>query len=416
MIIFWVIAGFFVIAALLFILPPLLQRGRKNNLAREAVNVSIYQDQFAELEADLRNGTLSREQYQQALQELQKRLLQDIPATPQAMQQKSGGRMAAMIVGCAVPLFSVALYFHLGSPQALSPQRALPAGQGAEHADPQQFEAMVARLAARLEQTPDDPQGWVMLGRSYLVMGRYLDAAAAYSKASSLVPDDAQLWADYADALAAANGKVLQGRPVELINKALKADPNNHKALALAGSAAFETKNYPQAMAYWERLLRLLPEGSEAANSVSAGIAEARAMVPAGSAPRSESAAGDREPQTASAARKTVSGTVSLSAGLVGKASPSDALFVFARAPEGPKMPLAVLRLQAKDLPAQFSLDDSMGMSPAVKLSSYSEVVVGARISKSGTASPQSGDLQGTSAAVKVGSSGVKVVIDKVVP
>jgi cytochrome c-type biogenesis protein CcmH len=218
------------------------------------------------------------------------------------------------------------------------------------------------------------------------------------------MPDDAQLLADYADALAMAQGRRLQGEPEKIVARALAADPNNIKALALAGTAAFDRKNYAEAVRHWERIGQLIPAGSEFADSLQASIAEAREL------------GGIRAPQAKAAVAANRSGSVSgiakLAPGLAGKVAPTDTVFIFARAAEGPRMPLAILRKRARELPVSFELDDSMAMSPQMKLSSFTHVVVGARVSKSANATPQPGDLQGLSAPIKVGARGIAVTID----
>lgn len=426
---FWIMAGFLIAGALLFIIPPLFQRVPKaRGVNRVAANVSVYQDQFAELDADLKNGVITPEQHQQGREELQRRLLQDVPAEAgagtTAQPPARGARRVAIALGIVLPALAVLLYLQLGNPRALQldQQAATPPGHANGRLDPQQIEMMVAQLADRMDKNPNDVDGWVMLARSYAALGRFSDAGRAYAKVTTLVPDNAQLWADYADALAMASGKSLQGKPVELVNKALQIDPNNHKALALAGSAEFEAKNYSGAVSYWERLEKLLTSDSQGMRAVAASIAEARALA-SGASPAEANAAAARAVDGGAAGEAAagngkgiVSGVVSLNPQLAAKVAPTDTMFIFARAVEGPKMPIAILRLQAKDLPASFTLDDSMAMNPAMRLSNFKEVVVSARISKSGNATPQSGDLQGASAAVKVGSTGLKLVIDKSVP
>lgn len=415
---FWIIAACFVAGGLLFLLPPLLQRGGSaSRPARKDITVSIYRNEMDELESDLANATITPEQYRQARQELERRLLEDVAtppgeATPAAAR---GGRWVAAVVGVAVPLVAVGIYLKLGNPDAIV-NPGQPAGAGAHSAGqitPQQIQAMIDELAARLEKNPNDAEGWAMLARSHAVMGRFNEAVRAYSKLNELVPDNPQVLADYADALAMAQGRRLAGEPVKLIERALKADPNHQKSLALAGSAAFEAKDYKQATAYWERLIKLLPPESESYRSVAGGIAEARALA-GGASPQAASQASPQPPRSAAAA--SIAGKVTLNASLQGKVAPGDTLYVFARAAEGPKMPVAIARLTAAQLPASFTLDDSSAMSPQMKLSSFPEVVVGARISKSGDAKAQSGDLEGYTGPVKVGSNGIQVVIDRVVP
>jgi len=421
---FWIIAACFVLAALLFVLPPLLARSdSKPKLARKDITVSIYRDEAAELEEDLRNGTLTEDQYQQARQELERRLLEDVANEPgvAAAVGSGAGRWAAIAVGIGVPLLAAGMYLKVGTPRALTEdvqQAAAGGGHSQGQMSKQEIEAMAANLAARLEKNPDDAEGWAMLARTNAALGRYGEAARAFKRLNELVPGNAQLLADYADILAMAQGRRLAGEPVRIIEDALKADPTHPKSLALAGTAAFEAKDYKGAVAYWERLLAVLPPGSEGYQSVSSGIAEAKALASGASPEQAVQAAAQASSQTApvpAAGAAKVAGQVTLSPALKDKVAPGDTLFVFARAASGPKMPLAILRLQAKDLPASFTLDDSTAMNAAMKLSNFPEVVVGARVSKSGNATPQAGDLEGLSNPVKVGSADLKVVIDRVV-
>jgi cytochrome c-type biogenesis protein CcmH len=255
-----------------------------------------------------------------------------------------------------------------------------------------------------------------MLARSYYVMQRIPEAVAAYAKAVEMTKDNADLYADYADALAMSQGRNLEGKPLELVNQALKLDPAHPKALAMAGTEAFYRKDYPAAIAFWEKLLPLLPAESEMAKSIEGGIAEARdlgkkTLARSPAVPVANSSAGGKSVPGAS-----VSGRIALSHAIASKAGPQDTVFIVARAQNGPRIPLAVLRRRVADLPFEFSLDDSLAMSPELKISGFSEVVVTARISKSGNAAPQSGDLQGASSPVKVGARGLKIVIDAVLP
>ena len=281
-------------------------------------------------------------------------------------------------------------------------------GKPAPHATgAEQIAAMTEKLSERLKEKPDDVEGWSMLARSFSVLGRHADALKAYEKASNLRKDDPILLADYADSLAVNNNSDLNGEPMKLVERALKLDPKNLKALYLAGTAAFNNKDYAKAVAIWEKLIQVGPPGNVFANQIEPAIAEARSL--AGMPPAAKPL--DGAPQAAAAAAASVSGTVTLSAALAKQAQPDDTVFVFARAPEGSRMPLAILRKQVKDLPITFKLDDSMAMSPATALSTQSKVIVGARISKSGNAMSQPGDLAGQSAVVSVGASDLKIEI-----
>ena len=286
----------------------------------------------------------------------------------------------------------------------------------------QQIAAMVDQLAERLKGRPDDAEGWQMLARSYAALDKHALAVEAYKKATQLRPDDPALLADFAFALAMTNGRNFAGEPTQLVERALKLDAKNPKALALAGTVAFDRKDYPAAASYWERLAQVEPGDSQFAQQIQASIAQARqlagmppapAVVAGGAAvPAAPSTSASAAP-SASVTSAQVSGTVSLAEPLKGRVAPDDTVFVFARAAEGNRMPLAIVRKRVNDLPLQFTLDDSMAMSPAAKLSGASRIVVGARISKSGDAMPKSGDLQGFASDVAVGASGVKVEINE---
>ncbi len=300
MIIFWLLSAFFVVIALAFILPPLLQDPDKNqeedDAGRKEANLSVYRDQMAEMERDLENGVLDPEQYRQDRDDLERRLLEDVSAKrggePAPVKVGSAGRGLVYGIALAIPVVAVALYLTLGNPNAISASGTAPAPGGvpAPSAGPmsssangqrsqQQIEANVAALAKRLQQNPGDVQGWMMLARSYSSMERFSDASAAYAKATALKTDDANLWAEYAFATAMANGRSLQGQPLDLINKALQVDPENPKALQLAGSAAFEAKNYQQAIDYWQRVLQKTSPESDVGKAIAERIAEARTLA-----------------------------------------------------------------------------------------------------------------------------------------
>jgi len=400
---FWVIAVLLAAGALVFVLPPLLGRRRAApGATRDDTNVAVHRDQLRELEADVAAGTLARNQYDEARRELESRLLDDVRDSGTRARAAKPGRMAAVAAGIAIPLAAILLYLAVGSPNALLPQ---PAGGDGHGITRQQIEGMVERLAARLTENPDDATGWAMLGRSYAVIDRYPEAVSAYANAVKRSPPDAQLLADYADALAMAQGRRLQGEPERIIAQALKVDPKNVKALALAGTVAFEKKDFKGAIAHWRKILEVVPPDSDMADSIRDSIADAEKL--AGGTAKAQPV-----PKSAAAsATGVVSGMVRLAPALAAKVAPSDTVFVFARPADGPRMPLAVLRKQVRELPAAFTLDDTMAMAAGMKLSDYPRLVVGARISKSGSATPQPGDLEGLSAPAKVGDTGVTVVI-----
>jgi cytochrome c-type biogenesis protein CcmH len=353
------------------------------------------------------------------------------PPTPEPnpAPARPSRRLAA---GSAAFVLAVAAagYWWTGLPGVRGPAGDAPAGfaQEAAAADPAasgavDFSSMVARLAKRMEERPDDAVGFSMLGRSYLVLGRYAESVAAYERALKITPEQASLIVDYAEAVAMKNGRTLEGEPTRLILQALKLEPQNLKALSLAGAAAFNRGDYAAAAALWDRVVSVGPADDplvqnareSAVQAREAGklppAAQAAPTAPPGRVAATSPATADAPTAPAAAGDGAVSGTVSLAPALKATASADDTVFVFARAAEGSRMPLAILRKQVKDLPVDFRLDDSLAMSPAMRLSTMQRVVVGARLSKSGQAMPQPGDFEGLSAPVAVGASGLKIEI-----
>ena len=317
-------------------------------------------------------------------------------------------------------------YSLTGSPSLVRPGATVAAAPAEAASDAsaaaglQQIEAMVDKLAERLKSTPDDAEGWSMLARSYAVLGRFGEAVPAYAHAAELLPNDARVLSDYAAAVAATQGTVNNPQSSALIERALKADPKQAKALALAGSAAFDRGEYPVAIAYWQKIVDGLPPGSELTPRVQAMIGEARAKLgPGGATSERPSAMAKAEtapsPAAPPAPGTSVSGTVTLDPALAAKVAPTDSVFVFARAASGSRMPLAVKRAQVKDLPLSFTLDDSMAMAPGMTLSSAAQLTVGARISKTGTAIAQPGDLGGEMTGVAPGAKNLAIRIGTVV-
>ena len=429
------------------------------------VSIESIKRQLQQLKELHESGVLSQTQYDEGRTTLERRLLDQVlqqpPAAPAGDHAQAQAPAAAMasapamaapvdaapatavnatsmpaarpsarlwlgVAGVTVVL-ALAGYAWKGTPQALTGTSAAPAaanGNASHTTDTQQIAAMVEKLAARMKEQPDDVEGWAMLARSYNVLGRVDEAVGAYEKAVALRKDDAVLLSDYADALAVRNNRTLAGEPMKLVERALKIDPNNLKALALAGSYAFGQKDFAGAVRYWEKLVQVGPADNPMVQQMQGAIEEARSLggMPARAQPLSPSApaassapaGGLASPAAKPAANKaglSVSGTVSLSAALRAQAQPDDTVFIFARPAEGARMPLAILRKQVKDLPIRFTLDDSLAMSGANPISSAGKVVVGARVSKSGNAMPQPGDLSGQSAVVSVGARDVNVEI-----
>lgn len=415
MTVFWIVAALFLLGALLFILPGLLApaTGVTSVLS---TNLAVHRDQLQEAERDLAAGLISPERLAQARSEIERRVLEDTAAAEPGAPQPA--RRTAWALAALIPLASVLTYLQLGTPEAAAPRVAAAKPQDGRHSlTPEQIQQMVTALAERLKAQPNDVDGWLMLGRSYTSLGRYRDAATALRRAKDLGPPNASLLADLADLTGMAEGKRLAGEPARLIQQALDVDPRHAKALALAGSVAFEARDYGAAKGYWERLIAVLPPDSPMVRSVQGSIAQATQLgAGATSAPVAAPVATSAAAAASAVAGISVSGEVSLSAELAARVGPGDTLFVFARAAQGPRMPLAILRRPAGAGVVPFKLDDSMAMEPNLRLSRFSQVVIGARISKTGNATPQPGDLVGQSAAVAPGASGLRVVIDRIQP
>ena len=317
-------------------------------------------------------------------------------------------------IGLVLPMAAVALYLTLGSPATLDPEGPQKA------ATAQDMDRMVAGLAQKLENDPNNLQGWAMLARSYKMLGRNAEAEQAFVRAGAFLDNDAQLLAIYAD-LAATNAKGnFAGKPIQLIEKALKVDPENAMALWLAGTAAFRSNQFESAIRIWERLTSKVEPESEDAQMLQQSIDAAYAAL-GKTAPRSASKpipssnASPARAESGGAVSASVSGQVDLDAALKARTAPGDTVMVIARVP-GTRMPVAVLRTRASELPLKFTLDDSLAMSPQARISGASQVEVEARISKSGLAQPEPGDLISAVQTVKVGTGGIVLQVNKVRP
>ena len=385
--------------ALAFLLWPLWRGNPASGpAARNALNVAIFKDRMAELDQELADETLTPEQYEQACNELRRDLLINTQPEDQADAPAAGrtaGRWAVPLVAVLVPLLSLGLYLRLGAVQMVDGNAAA-AARHQQQSGGMDMEHVVQTLRERLKSEPDNVEGWVLLGRSLVALKRYDEAAEALAKAHKLVGDVPALLAEYAEVLAMSKGGDMRGKPLELVNRALKKDPKNDHSLWLAGVAALQRQEYNTAIDYWNRLLAVVPKDSETAHLVRDNIDRARAKM------------------TGAGAVKL---RVELAPSLADKVSPDDTVFIFARASQDARMPLAVVRQRAGDLPVTVTLDDSQSvMGGPKKLSDYKEVVVVARVSKSGSATPQSGDLEGSIQANVGGKSVVALSIDKVVP
>ena len=291
MILFWLICAVMIVIALAFVLPPFLQREseadkKTSDEDRKTANIAVYRDQLEELKGDLQNGIVSEQQFEEDSEEIKRRLLEDVSAS----QKLSSARVIkdksmAYMVAIAIPLIAVVFYLQVGTPkgigkaaQATAMEGPAMGGGGGGERTPEQIAANVEKLAQRLKSNPSDADGWVMLARSYSSMDRFGEATGAYAKATELKPNDADLWAEYAFATAMANNHKIDGKAVELINQALKVDPDNAKALQLSGTAAFDNKDYKKAIEIWQKVLSRVPPGSDVAEAITERINEAKTL------------------------------------------------------------------------------------------------------------------------------------------
>jgi len=389
------------VLALLF--RPFWWKKSGTQVSRRQLNAAIYRDQAVRLESDRTDNMIAETDYQQARAELQRRVIDDTEEADDTATVRTP-KKTMLVLGLLLPIAAVALYLLLGSPATLDPdngpQRA---------ATPQDMDRLVANLAMKLEKDPENLQGWTMLARSYKMLGRNAEAEQAFARAGAFLDNDAQLLAIYADVAATnANGN-FSGKPAQLLEKALRVDPQNAMALWLSGTAAFRANQFDVALRIWERLVSQVEPGSDDARMLQQAI-EAAYAATGKVAP--QPAASPAQPAAPTA---SVSGVVELDPALKAKAAPGDTVMVIARAP-GTRMPVAVLRAPATSLPLKFTLDDSLAMSPQARISGVGTVDIEARISKSGMAQAEPGDLVSAVQTVKVGANGIALQVNSVRP
>lgn len=393
---FLISALLLLILVLILLLRPLFFPAKESATSRRQMNAAIYREELDKLEADRLAGRVDSASYEQTHAEMRQRLFQD---TDEADDLAVLGSPKKTIIGIClfVAALSAGFYFYLGDASRITEKNAeKPMTQ-------ESVEKMVSEFAAKMEKEPENLKGWAMLARSYRILGRNTEAANAYARAGSFVDADPQLLADYADVLAANADGNFAGKPQQLINKALTLDPNNLLALWLFGTAAFNAQNYQAAIQSWEKLAKQLPPETDEARAIAASIAEARSK--GGLAPAS----------VPSISNKGVSGQVGLSSELQSKVQAGDTLMVIARKP-GERMPVAVLKTAVAAFPMNFVLNDALAMNPNVLISQLPEVSVEVRISKTGMAMPESGDLISAPQTIKIGTNNVRLMVNQVRP
>jgi cytochrome c-type biogenesis protein CcmH len=400
--------------------------------SQSQANVKVYREQILDLDREHANGHLSDSEWQQSRDELSVRLLQDtaVDDEPHVITQAQSWR-TAVVIALVFPMSALALYIWLGAPEAISPMppAAVSAEAATEQAAPPNLDQIVENLASKLQADPNNLEGWVLLGRTHRSMGNLDAALSAFDRALTLNADDELILAR-AEVLAAKNQGRFDGEPWRVIREVLQRDPQNYAALLLAGSASYANNRYADALEFWQRArLRLSADHPDVPNLIEAmSTVQAKLKNPASppatsaaqgapSAPASGGAAAGTAPAAAASAAVgaasalNVSGQVRLSAALKSQTSPTDVVFVYAVPANGERMPLALLKTTVAQLPLKFTLDDSSAMLPDRKLSGASQVLVKARISKSGNAIPQPGDWEGSLGPVKVGATGLDLEI-----
>lgn len=397
-IIFVLIVALLVLAAVAVVIVPLVRTGSAQAVTQDdnSERFAVLSDSMRELDMEFEAGTLERGEYEEAKTELQRQAV-DADDAPRQPAARTGRTVWAptLVVAVVVPLLAVVLYVAMGQPAAvLAGATGAVVAQGADDPGADHVQAMIASLRQRLQEDSQDARGWTLLARAYAATGQSQQAMDAYAKAVALKPDSAGLLVEYANALGMFHDRNLGGKPQQLLKRALELQPDNLNALALAGAAAFQQGDRAAAVESWQRLKQLLPPDSAKQSRVDALIARAEGRQPA------------------VAADTAIHGTITVSKALREKITAGDTLFIFARAPDGQPMPLAVVRQPAPQFPLQFTLDDTHAMVSGVHLSQYPVVNIVARVSRTGNATLQPGDLEGRVQSVSVGSENVRIVID----
>ena len=394
--------GIALCVAAIFLWVLLREKKPVTQASQANANAKVYRDQILDLDREHDSGHISDEEWQQSRDELSLRLLEDTSAVddPAAKTEKPA-IWTAVVLAVALPLGSMAMYMWVGQPEALNPL----ALKTPDQVDPKDLTKMAQTLAEKLQDKPDNLQGWVMLGRTYRTLENFDAALRAYDSALKLSDDD-DLKLERIEVIAMQRQGQFEGEPWNVIREVLQRDPQHFGALLTAGSASYAEGKFADALKYWEQARKPLDANNPDLQGLESAIATVRerlGMPPAKATP-------------AAASGLNVTGQVNLSASLKSKASPNDVVFIYATPANGDRMPLAIFKTTVSQLPFNFTLDDSTAMAPDRKLSAAGEVMVKVRVTKSGNAMPQSGDLSGSLGPVKVGAKGLKLEIKDQIP
>jgi cytochrome c-type biogenesis protein CcmH len=413
---FVVIVSVLTILALVFIVPTLLKTNCLPAENYDECNAEIARERLRGFNQSLASGEMSQADFDIAKQELETNLAIDLSAAPQIEKPiEDTSRSMAIVFVVLVPILAVVLYMQLGRPDAINAQ---PPAQVQTPVNEQQEMSMqdaLAKLSSRLKEQPNDPQGWFMLARTYMAMNRYTEAAQAYEKTLQLVDENADMLIRYADALAMSNDGVLAGKPRQLIEKALSLNPQHQQGLWLAGVAAMDASEFKLALKYFLIVQPMLVSNAEALSTLHNMIARTEQNLNVDEISQAQAQA--KKWVAAATVLKSVEIhlTVSLDDALKDKVNASDIVFIYAKAMNGPPMPLAAVKKTVAELPLTITLNDAMAMMPTMKLSSFDKVKVGAIISKAGVAGSSVGDLFGEMKNIDVKSAGqISVAINQI--
>lgn len=424
MITFWLIAGAMLLAALLYLAKSMLSRKDSIEVDRNEQNLLIAEERLQVVEAEYADSSISESEYLQLKGEIEKTLADELEQTPgKSRSSANAGAIGIAAVGIMLPLFGLAMYGLLGNPDFIKPGQgtsppavAQHSGAGGTGVEGQSLETLVSNLARKLQENPDNLEGWFLLGKSLMNLGRYDEAVKAFEIVSEKLPEpQAGVLLALANAVAMNQGGRIAGRPAELVQKALDIDPASVTALWLAGMAAEEAGELEQALDYWQKAEPLLagdPNQAELRGMMQSVADKLGRSLDLGEAPPAQAGAVTvPKASPAPAGETAVRVKVSLSPEAQAQVSPDDTVFIFARAVEGPPMPLAASRHQARELPVEVTLSDAMAMMPQMKLSAFDEVNVSAKVSASGNASVSDGDRNSRVVTVALPSDDVVELI-----
>lgn len=425
---FWIINAILILIAFAFVLPSLLRKHHGVKDVRREQNIFVANEQLAELELRFEQGEIESDAYQSTRDEIEQSLFSDVRETETQSQQEASKAsiLGTVLIVMLIPVIAIPVYFKVGNTaftQELDSKQSAKSsagGQILQNADgTPDIDTMISGLQKKMEKNPENAKGWYMLGRSYMVIKRYPEAVTSYEKALKLKPNSADIMLSLADSLAMTNDGVVSGRPSRLIDRALEMQPNNLTGLWLGGMAARQQGNSLVAIERWTKALSQVSDPTER-KEINSLISEATGQLSdsqkeqLSTSSKAVLEAPKPKKNIESSSKGGITVSISLSEKMLERANPTDFVFVYAKAMSGPPMPLAAAKIQVKDLPTEIVLNDAMAMMPSMKISSFSEVIVGARVSKTGQPIPQNGDLFTEKKSIKLGMS-VDLEINSVV-